>query len=89
MKAPVTFGDRAYTIGVSFSIERLAPFREGVALAPLVIELATFPDPRSWSARLRRTLVPLEGGDGGVLARLLKPLAPPYPETLATYGAEN
>jgi hypothetical protein len=89
LKIPVSFGDRAYTIGVSFLIERLAPFREGVALAPLVVELATFPDPASWSARLRRALVPLEGKDGDVLARLLKPVAPPYPEALATYGAEN
>ncbi len=55
---PVRFGGREFSIGVTLRIELLAPLRDGVELAPLVKRLDAFPSPQSWSARMRRALVP-------------------------------
>jgi hypothetical protein len=85
LNPPVRFGTREFPIGVCFRIELLAPQREGVELAPLVENLATFPDPRSWSARMRRALVPLATGDGDMLVRELRKVASAYPTALHTY----
>jgi hypothetical protein len=82
---PVNFRGRDFTVGLRFRIERLAPMREGVELAPLVRQLATFPDPRSWSVRLRRALVPLVADDGDFLVRALEEVAAEYPQALNTY----
>jgi hypothetical protein len=82
---PVSFGGRSYTIGIRFKIESLARLGEGVELAPLVPQLDTFPDPTSWSARLRRALVPLIGKDGDLLARELLSITHPFPEARETY----
>jgi hypothetical protein len=85
LQTPVRFGDREYGVGLAFEINLLAPIREGVELALLVRELATFPDPDSWSARLRRALVPLAPGDAEILLRELRDTAPPYPMALGSY----
>ncbi len=86
LEAPVRFGDREYPYLVELEIETLAPLREGFELAPLVPRLAeTFPDPRSWSVRLRRALVPLAPGDADLIAELLGAVARPYGEARATY----
>jgi hypothetical protein len=87
LRRPVRFGDREYTVGVQFSIERLAPRRQGVELAPLVPQLASFPNPRAWSGRMRRALVPLTSEDANLLVRELEQIASPYPEELAGYAA--
>jgi hypothetical protein len=84
---PVRFGQREFSICIPLSIERLAAQGGGVELAPLIGTLATFPDPSSWSALLRRALVPLNVSDLGLLNRALIPVAPPYPETVSTYAA--
>lgn len=83
---PVRFGKREFVLGLSFKIERLAPMREGVELAPLVPQMASFPNPSSWSAVLRRGLVPLADGDGDLLMTKLEDVAPSYPEAMETYG---
>lgn len=85
LRRPVIFGDRSYNIGLDFQIELLARMRTGVELAPLVSKLATFPDKASWSARLRRALVPLARGDASILLRELRKVALPYPAALDTY----
>lgn len=82
---PVRFGGRDYAFGVGLQIKLLAPCRTGVEIAPLVDSLATFPNPRAWSAWLRRSVVPLAGDDGDLLASLLIDVAPPYPEAQRTY----
>lgn len=87
LRRPVRFGDREYTVGVPFTIERLAPYREGVELAPLVNSLASFPNPRAWSGRMRRALVPLIAEDADALMGELASVAKPYPEQLAGYAA--
>jgi hypothetical protein len=84
----VAFRGHKYTVGVDLQIERLAPRRDGVELAPLVGRLRAFPDPRSWSARMRRALVPLPDKDASLLERELAKLAPPYPEALESYAMD-
>jgi hypothetical protein len=71
---------------VELEIEQLAPLREGVELAPLVPRLAhTFPDPKSWSVRMRRALVPIEAADARPIERKLETVASEYTSALASY----
>lgn len=80
------FGGRDYPHVVELAIESLAPLRGGIELAPLVSKLpSTFPDPQTWSVRLRRALVPLDDHDAKVIERALDPIARPYAETAAGY----
>lgn len=60
---PVRFGDRKYPVGSALAVERLVPLGGGVELAPLVDQLAAFPEPARWGMQMRRTLVPLGGRD--------------------------
>jgi hypothetical protein len=84
---PVVFEGREYPIGCPLAIERLAPFRAGVELAPLVPTLESFPDPATWSARMRRPLVPLTSNDAARLRRALDEVAGPPEAVLASYLA--
>lgn len=86
LEEPVRFGEREFPIGVKLTIELLAPLREGVQLAPLVERLEVFPDPQSWSARMRRALVPLASRDAALLEREVRKVARSYPRDLETYG---
>jgi hypothetical protein len=71
---------------VELEIERLAPLRGGVELAPLVPRLAvTFPNAASWRVRMRRALVPLAAEDAAMIARELRAVARSYPEARRTY----
>jgi len=87
LEEPVRFGLREFPIGVKLAIKLLAPRREGVELAPLVERLEAFPDPPSWSARMRRALVPLASRDAVLLERELCKVARPYPRNVGTYLA--
>ena len=88
LDVPVRFGDREYPYPVELTIERLAPLRQGLELAPLVPRLSgTFPDAGSWSVRLRRALVPLDPGDAATIARELVIVARPYREAAPSYAA--
>jgi hypothetical protein len=56
-----SFGGREFPYVVELNIETVTPLREGLELAPLVPRLSrTFPDPVTWSVRMRRALVPLD-----------------------------
>jgi hypothetical protein len=82
------FGNREYPHVVQLSIESLTPCREGIELAPLVPKLrGTFPDPATWSLRLRRALVPLDTRDAAVVERELRTIGRPYGESLSSYLA--
>jgi|SRR5581483_3726349 len=82
----VVFGTREFPYLVELRIESLAPPREGVALAPLVERLReTFPDAATWSARMRRALVPVTSADARLLERELDRVAAPYPEAVSSY----
>jgi hypothetical protein len=87
LRTPIRFGGKEYPIGVRFRIERLAPRSEGVELSPLVERLSSFPDPRAWSARMRRALVPITDEDAELLSRELVRVARPYTEALSSYAA--
>lgn len=84
---PLSFGGREFPHVVELEIETLARFGEGLELAPLVRGLKrTFPNSKTWSARMRRALVPLDPQDAVALERQLKGVARPYPDALPTYG---
>jgi hypothetical protein len=85
LSEPVVFGDHRYTSGCALDVRGVAPFRVGVELAPLVTELHAFPDPASWSGRLRRALVPLDEHDATLLKRALTPLLEPLGSHLSAY----
>jgi hypothetical protein len=86
-RKPVVFSGREYPWVVELDIEQLAPARQGVELAPLIPHLArTFPDPKSWSVRMRRALVPIEAVDARSIARKLKPISSAYASALPSYA---
>jgi hypothetical protein len=82
---PVVFGDRRYISGCTLDIQSVAPLRDGVELAPLVPQLHAFPDPRTWSFRLRRPLVRLDEHDAALLKGQLNPLLKPLNRQLDAY----
>jgi hypothetical protein len=68
---------------VELNIETVSPLREGLELAPLVPRLGrTFPDPVTWSVRMRRALVPLDSRDAEKIGTALKPLVRSYADAL-------
>ncbi|MGK5497358.1 hypothetical protein [Streptomyces sp. URMC 125] len=82
---PVRFGERESTEGCELSIGALAPFRRGLVLRDLVPRLPVFPDPASWSVRLRRTVPTLPPRDAELIGRELAPHLRPYAETADGY----
>lgn len=82
-----SFGARAYPWVVELDIEALAPLHEGVELAPLVPRLrGTFPDPTTWSARMRRALVALDASDAAEIDHALESVVMPYRTAVPTYA---
>lgn len=72
LDAPVRFGDREFPLLVKLSIEALAPRDHGIELAPLVGQLRrSFRKAKTWSATMRRALVPLDETEGRELVRLV------------------
>lgn len=67
LREPMTFGGRAFTFGCSLDVHSLVEMRTGVELSGLIGRLEAFPDGQPWAPRLRRTLVPLPGGDAEVI----------------------
>jgi hypothetical protein len=86
-RAP-SFGDREFPYVVVLDIETLAPLREGLDVGSLVPNLRrTFPDPATWSARMRRALVPLDPRDAETIDRGLARLTGPYAKAHQQYGS--
>lgn len=81
----IRFRERSYPIGIDVSIESLAKRGEGVELAPLVPSLESFPDPSSWSARMRRALVPITDADAERLSVVLEEDTLPYDAAAPSY----
>jgi hypothetical protein len=86
---PVRFGERSFTEGFGLNFQGLAPFREGVVLRDLVPRLAVFPDPATWSVRMRRTALALPPADAELLTTELSPLLRPYSEVVEQYRWEK
>jgi hypothetical protein len=85
---PVVFGDRSFTEGCRLHISGLTPFREGLVLRDLVPRLSVFPNPETWSVRMRRASLTLPPGDADVVRAELEPLLRPYDEAAHTYRWE-
>jgi hypothetical protein len=85
---PVRFGEREFPIGLDLEIESLVPRGAGVELAPLIPKLRkSFPNPRAWSARLRRALVPVSSPDAVTIERMFpKDAQAPTDQARATYA---
>lgn len=84
---PPSFDGREYPHVVELEIASLTPLRRGIELASLVPRLrCTFPDPKTWSVRVRRALVPLDARDAELIARELSSVAKSYAEARATYA---
>ena len=77
---------RAYTSGCDLSLTGLATLGEGVVLANLVEGLSVFqPNPRAWSARMRRSILPLPSRDIELILTQLNPVLRNPDETLGVY----
>ncbi|MGY3205369.1 hypothetical protein [Streptomyces sp. TE5632] len=85
---PVVFGDRSFPEGCRFEVSGLAPFRDGLVLRDLVPRLSVFPDPATWSVRMRRASLALPPGDADLVRAGLDPLLRPYEEVADAYRWE-
>lgn len=85
---PVVFGERSFTEGCRLEFSGLAPFREGLVLRDLVPRLSVFPDPATWSVRMRRASLPLPARDAELVRTQLEPLLRPYDEVAGDYHWE-
>ena len=73
----IRFGEREFPIGVDLKFEALVSRDEGVELAPIVGKLPkTFANPSSWSATLRRALVPMDEAEADQIIKELGEHAP-------------
>jgi hypothetical protein len=82
LERQVELSGRRFITGCRISIRRLAPARQGVEIAPLVPKLQAFPDPASWSARMRRPLVTLPHADMRLLLTKLEQVATDDPASV-------
>ncbi|MDT0468368.1 hypothetical protein [Streptomyces gibsoniae] len=85
---PVVFNDRCFTEGCRLQVSGLAPFREGLVLRDLVPRLSVFPDPTTWSVRMRRASLTLPPGDADLVRTELEPQLRPYGEVRDGYRWE-
>ncbi|WP_328976047.1 hypothetical protein [Streptomyces canus] len=85
LSEPVVFGERRFTEGCEFTIHGLTPFRTGLALRDHVDQLAVFPNPKTWSVRMRRATLPLPSSDAELILSKLRPLLSPYEDAVSAY----
>lgn len=70
---PVVFGGQSFPVGCDLRITGLAARGAGPELRDMVGRLHLFPDPRTWSVRMRRVLVPLDAHDAAIVHSELEP----------------
>lgn len=79
-------GERVYTSGCDLKITGLAPLGNGVVLADIVERLDVFrPHLYAWSARMRRSILPLPPQDVDVIMAILEPILLDPSETAGSY----
>ncbi|SOE56844.1 hypothetical protein SAMN05446589_1103 [Streptomyces sp. OV198] len=88
LEEPVVFGERAFTEGCRLEVSGLASFREGLVLRDLVPRLSVFPDPVTWSVRMRRASLTLPPADAELVRTELESLLRPYGEARDGYRWE-
>lgn len=77
---------RAYSSGCDLDISGLAPLDQGIVLADIVDQLQVFqPDPRTWSSRMRRSILALPAQDAALIQEHLKPNLRDPKETVGPY----
>jgi hypothetical protein len=77
---------RVYTSGCDLRITGLAPLGQGPVLADMVQDLIVFqPNPHAWSARMRRSILPLPAQDADLILKQLQPLLRNPEETVGAY----
>ncbi|MGX4688707.1 hypothetical protein [Streptomyces sp. JNUCC 63] len=86
---PVVFGERVFPEGCRLDVSGLARFREGLVLRDLVPRLAVFPDPATWSVRMRRASLTLPAADADLVRAQLGPWLRPYDEVAEAYRWEE
>ncbi|MEV6696556.1 hypothetical protein AB0M68_05230 [Streptomyces sp. NPDC051453] len=86
LPTPVSFGERDFTSGCTLQVHGLAPRHEGVILADLVPQLQVFPDPKTWSVRMRRASLRLPAPDADLLCRELQPMLKTRRSVLGQYA---
>jgi hypothetical protein len=74
LREPIVFGDKAFPVGCELHLIGLVARDTGPELRGMVGRLHLFPDPRTWSAHLRRVLVPLDPHDAAIVRSELAPL---------------
>ncbi|MFI7020220.1 hypothetical protein [Streptomyces sp. NPDC050164] len=89
LEEPVVFGDRSFTEGCRLEVSGLAPFREGLVLRDRVPRLSVFPDPATWSVRMRRASLALPPADANLVRAELESLLRPYDESAGAYRWET
>jgi hypothetical protein len=82
---PIEFGDRSFPLGCSLELKGLVPRGTGPELHVLVNAMHLFPDPKSWSVRLRQVLVPIDAHDADLLDSQLAGRMRPADQALAGY----
>lgn len=82
---PVVFVGREFRGGFDVAIEGVAPPHDGVELGQFAGKLDALPDARSWSARLRRSVIPLTARDASRLFARLRPSLQPLSGQLLSY----
>jgi hypothetical protein len=88
LEEPVVFGERSFTEGCRLELSGLARFREGLVLRDLVPRLSVFPDPATWSVRMRRASLTLPPGDAELVRAELGPFLLPYETAVQGYRWE-
>ena len=81
----VEVGGRTFPLACDLRLVSLAPWGEGVELAPLVDRLRVFPDKTAWTAWMRRPLLKLPDQDARVLVRALRKVAGPPSLAVESY----
>jgi hypothetical protein len=81
----VEFRGPQFTEGFAVEIQGIAPYGEGVELAPLAGHLHALPDAATWSVRLRRSIVSLDEQDETTVRELLDPMLIPLDQAIEGY----
>ena len=72
---PINIRGLSYPYVVEMALQRLAPPGTGVELSQHIDRLDLFPDRRTWTSRIRRTIAPLSESDASFLAGKLGAVA--------------
>jgi hypothetical protein len=81
----VEFRGRQFTEGFAVEIQGIAPYGQGVELAPLAGHLHALPDVATWSVRLRRSIVSLDEQDEATVRKQLDPILIPLDQAIEGY----